>query len=73
MANKQRKKRNKKYQGVDAKVTAPTVLRFEAEERSPLKEWWLQYRQMIRVIATIVGVLLIIILIITGIVMLFQR
>lgn len=73
MANKQKKKRNKKYSGFDAKVTTPVIMRVEAEERSALKEWWLKYGQMTRLLGSAAGVILIIAFIIVGILMLFQR
>ena len=71
MANKQKKKRNKKYQGIDAKVSAPLVTRVSAEERSRFKEWWLQYKQLVRIGATALGIIAVIILLIVGIVGLF--
>lgn len=71
MANKQKKKRNKKYQGADAKVQAPVVTRVSAEERSRFKEWWLQYKQLVRVLGIFVGILFVLILLIVGIIGLF--
>ena len=71
MANRQKKKRNKKYQGVDAKVSTPMVTRVSAEERSRFKEWWLQYRQLVRFAAAALGILVVLILVIIGIIGLF--
>ena len=71
--SRQKKKRTKKYQGVDAKVTAPQVLRVSAEERSRFKEWWLTYGQVTRLAAIALGILLVIILLVVGIVGMFQR
>ena len=68
MAAKQKKKRNKKYQGADAKVSTTLVTRVSAEERSRLKEWWLVYGQLTRLVGTIVGILVAIILLVVGIV-----
>ena len=68
MASKQKKKRNKKYQGVDAKVSTPLVTRVSAEERSRFKEWWLAYGQLVRIFGTITGILFVLILVIIGIV-----
>lgn len=73
MASKHKKKRNKKYHGADAKVTSPTVLRVAAEERSPLKEWWLTYGQMAKLAGAVAGVILVIILVILGVLVVFQR
>jgi len=50
MANKQKKKRTKKYHGADAKVSTPLVTRVSAEERSRFKEWWLVYGQIVRIV-----------------------
>jgi hypothetical protein len=71
MANKQKKKRNKRYQGVDAKVTTPSVVRVSAEERSRFKEWWLVYGQLVRMGAIVVGAILLLALVIIGIIGLF--
>lgn len=68
MANKQKKKRNKRYHGTDAKVSTPSVVRVSAEERSPLKEWWINYGQLARIIGSIAGVIFIVILLIIGII-----
>lgn len=37
---KQKKKRNKAYQGADAKNAAPQVLRVAAVDRSKPRQWW---------------------------------
>lgn len=71
MANKQKKKRTKKYQGVDARATTPSITRVSAEERSALKEWWLKYRQLARVGGTLFGVVAVLTLLIIGIIGLF--
>jgi len=71
MANKQKKKRSKKYQGLDAKVAAPQVVKVSAEERSRFREWWLVYGQLTRFVAAVVGVIAVVILLIIGIIGLF--
>lgn len=71
MASKQKKKRNKKYQGADAKVTTPSIVRVSAEERSRFKEWWLVYGQLTRIIGVIAGFIAVIVLLIVGIIGLF--
>lgn len=68
MANKQKKKRNKKYQGADAKVSTPQVVRVSAEERSAFKEWWLTYGRLTKFIGAAVAILLAIILLIIGVI-----
>ena len=70
---KQKKKRTKKYQGVDAKVSAPLVTRVSAEERSRFKEWWLVYGQLTRIALIAFGILIVVVLLIIGIVGMFQR
>jgi len=71
MAAKQKKKRNKKYQGADAKVTTPQVVRVSAEERSRFKEWWLTYGKLAKFIGAAVGVLLVVILLVIGLIGIF--
>lgn len=71
MANKQKKKRTKKYQGINAKVSTPIVTRVSAEERSQLKEWWLQYRQLVRIGGAFVGIIAVLLLLVIGIIGLF--
>jgi hypothetical protein len=70
---KQKKKRTKKYQGVDARVSAPLVTRVSAEERSRFKEWWLTYGQVTRLAAIALGILLVVVLLAVGIIGMFQR
>ncbi len=71
MANKQKKKRNKKYQGADAKVSSPQVLRVSAEERSAFKEWWLTYGRLVKFTAAAAGIVFALLLVIVGLVGLF--
>lgn len=46
MANKVKKKRNKKYQGVDAAVTKPIVTRITAANRSKVGQWWFDHKRI---------------------------
>ncbi len=71
MAAKQKKKRNKRYQGADAKVQTPQIMRVSAEERSRFKEWWITYGQLAKVGGGIIGAILVVILLIIGIVGMF--
>jgi hypothetical protein len=66
-----KKKRNKKYQGADAKMTAPVIVRVEAEERSAFKEWWLTYGRLTKVVGVVVGAIIALIVIIIGLIGLF--
>ena len=61
MANKQKKKRNKKYQGVDAAVARPVVTRVTAANRSKLGQWWFERKRVLRPILIAVAVILVII------------
>lgn len=49
-------------------MSTPLVTRVSAEERSRLKEWWLVYGQLTRLVGTIVGILVAIVLLVVGIV-----
>ena len=71
MANKQKRRRNKKYQGIDAKVQTPQVTRVSAEERSRFKEWWLVYGQIARLGGIVAGIIVALVLVIIGIIGLF--
>lgn len=70
---KQKKKRTKKYQGADAKATTPTVVRVSAEERSRFKEWWLTYRQLVKIGGAILSIVVLVVIVIIGLVGLFVR
>ena len=48
MANKQRKKRNKVYRGVDAAITRPIVRKISAANRSKLGQWWFEHKRIAR-------------------------
>jgi len=46
MANKQKKKRNKVYSGVDASIDKPVVTRISAVHRSKPKQWWFDNKRV---------------------------
>ncbi len=71
MANKQKKKRTKKYHGADAKVSTPLVTRVSAEERSRFKEWWLVYGQIVRIVGMVAAIAFVVILLVVGIIGMF--
>ncbi len=62
MAHK--KKRNKKYQGEDAKQNAPsvepTIHRYEAVQRTALGEWWQTKKRFARPVAITAGIAIVI-------------
>lgn len=48
MANKQKKKRNKAYTGVDAAITRPKVTKISAVHRNPVSQWWFDHKRIAR-------------------------
>lgn len=65
MANKQKKKRNKAYTGVDAAITRPIVTKISAVNRNPVSQWWFDHKRIARpiIIAVIVVVAIVILII----------
>ncbi len=61
MANKQKKKRTKQYQGVDAAITKPSVTRITAANRTKLGQWWFERKKILKPILITVGVVAVII------------
>lgn len=68
---KQKKKRNKAYTGAGAKVTQPTVVRVEAVKRSKTGQWWFEHKKFARPVATVAGVVALIIILLSGLISLF--
>jgi hypothetical protein len=56
MANKQKKKRNKAYTGIDAAVTRPSVTRISAVHRSRPAQWWFDHKRIAKPILIAVAV-----------------
>ena len=48
MANKQKKKRNKVYTGVDSSVVRPVITRVSAVNRNWLGQWWFDHKRIAR-------------------------
>jgi len=65
MANKQRKKRNKVYRGVDAAITRPIVTKITAANRSKIGQWWFDHKRIARpvMIAALVVFVIVILII----------
>lgn len=64
MANKQKKKRNKVYQGTEAAVTRPTVTKIVAVNRSWVGQWWFDHKRIAKpvlITAAVVAVIVILI------------
>ena len=68
MANKQKKKRNKVYTGVDATVTRPVVTRISAANRSKIGQWWFDHKRIARPVLIGSGVAAAVVIIIIEIV-----
>jgi hypothetical protein len=65
MANKQKKKRNKVYQGAEAAITRPTVTKITAVNRSRVGQWWFDHKRIARpvlIAAAVVAVIVILII-----------
>jgi hypothetical protein len=65
MANKQKKKRNKVYTGIDAAITRPIVTKISAVNRNPVSQWWFEHKRIARpiIIAAIVAAVVVILII----------
>jgi len=64
MANKQKKKRNKVYRGVDATLDRPVVTKISAANRSKVGQWWFDHKRIARPIiiaAVVVAVIVVLI------------
>ncbi|NCO10685.1 hypothetical protein GW746_01270 [Candidatus Saccharibacteria bacterium] len=48
MANKQKKKRNKQYQGADASLARPSVTKLSAANRNKFSQWWFDNKRVAR-------------------------
>jgi hypothetical protein len=48
MANKQKKKRNKVYRGVEAAMDRPVVTKIQAVNRTKIGQWWFDHKRIAR-------------------------
>lgn len=69
---KQKKKRNKKYSGMDAASQRPKVTRITATNRPKLSQWFFDRKKLIRTISMAVLVVVALIIVISGILSLFR-
>lgn len=60
MANKQKKKRNKPYRGVDAAIDKPVITRIAAVNRNPVGQWWFDHKRIARPVLIVAGIVLVI-------------
>jgi hypothetical protein len=65
MANKQKKKRNKAYTGIDAAITRPIVTKISAVNRNPVSQWWFDHKRIARpvIIAVLIAAAVVILVI----------
>jgi len=64
MPNKQKKKRNKPYRGVDAAIDRPILTRISAVHRNPVNQWWFDHKRIakpILIAALVVAVIIVLI------------
>lgn len=64
MANKQKKKRNKVYQGAEAAVTRPTVTKISAVNRSWLGQWWFDHKRIAKPVLITIAIIAVILILI---------
>ena len=62
---KQKKKRNKKYTGSEAKVTQPQIVRVQAVKRSKVGQWWFEKKKFAKPVLIAAGVVLVVVLLLT--------
>ncbi len=60
MANKQKKKRNKPYRGVDAAIDKPVITRIAAVNRNPVSQWWFDHKRIAKPVLIASAVVLVI-------------
>lgn len=58
---KQKKKRNKQYQGAGASVTRPVVTRISAANRNSLQQWWFEKKRIAKPVLIASGVVALVI------------
>lgn len=73
MANKQKKKRNKAYTGVDAAISRPIVTKISAVNRNPVSQWWFDHKRIARPVIITVLIALGITVLIIGLVNIFAN
>jgi len=64
MPNKQKKKRNKPYRGVDAAIDRPILTRISAVHRNPVNQWWFDHKRIakpILIAALVIAVIIVLI------------
>lgn len=65
---KQKKKRNKAYQGADAKNARPAVVRISAANRSAPRQWLYEHRKSLKPGLIAAGIVVVVIILLVGII-----
>lgn len=65
---KQKKKRTKKYSGVDAALTKPSITRVTAVNRSKLGQYWYEHRRILKPVLIVAGIVAAVIVLIIEII-----
>jgi hypothetical protein len=60
MPNKQKKKRNKPYRGVDAAMTKPAITKMTAANRNAVSQWWFERKKIAKPILIAAAVILVV-------------
>lgn len=68
---KQKKKRNKKYTGVDAATKRPSITRVSAVNRSRFGQWRHDHQRQLSIARTVVIIIVALIIIVSGVMSLF--
>ena len=61
MANKQKKKRNKQYRGIDASMERPAITRISAVNRTKIGQWWFDRKRILKPVLIGSGIAIIVI------------
>ena len=61
MANKQKKKRNKQYRGIDAAMERPAVTKISAVNRSVFGQWWFDRKRVLKPILIVAVIAIVVI------------
>jgi len=67
---KNKKKRNKKYSGVDAATTKPVITKISAVNRSKIGQWWFDHKKIAKPILITTGIIVFIVIVIVQIIQL---
>lgn len=70
---KNKKKRNKKYTGVDAAISQPVITRIEAVNRNKVSQYWFDHKKIAKPMLIGSGVVAFLVILIFQIVQLFGR